>query len=63
MYLQTLMKVNKQYLPKHIDTRQFMEEHKPIEHKKPSDDMKFELKELFNFKKKKITKEENPQRS
>ena len=56
MYLQTLMKVNKQYLPKHIDTRQFMEEHKPIEHKKPSDDMKFELKELSMFKKKKSPK-------
>ena len=57
MYLQQILKsINKDHLPKHVNIEDFVEEHKPIEHKKPSDDMKFQLEETSMFKQNKSPK-------
>ena len=45
MYLQQLLKVNKEHLPKNINTDEFIDKNKPIEHKKPKDDLRFQLEE------------------
>ena len=57
MYLQQILKsINKDHLPKHVNIEDFVEEHKPIEHKKPSDNMKFQLEETSMFKQNKSPK-------
>ena len=57
MYLQQILKsISKDHLPKHVNIEDFVEEHKPIEHKKPSDNMKFQLEETSMFKQNKSPK-------